>query len=135
MDPDGTINFDEANQGGAGTCYMIQALSAVGEFPQLVKDMFVTKEKNNVNAHLVRFYIRGKPWVVSVDESLMFYGSSSTKHLVFTKVAPDNKSIWAAIMEKAWAKVRGNYINANGGLVENAFHALVGIPTFGYYTS
>lgn len=96
--------------------------------------MFLTQEKNNVNAHIIKFYIRGKPWAVSVDEELMFFGSS-TKYLKFTKTSPDGKSIWPAIMEKAWAKVRGNYINANGGLIENALHHLVGIPVMRYETS
>ena len=36
--------------------------------------------------------------------------------------------MWAAIMEKAWAKLKGNYLIAEGGLVENGLHYLVGIP-------
>ena len=44
-------------------------------------------------------------------------------------------SMWAAVLEKAWAKVKGNYINAEGGLVENAFSSLVGVPVFRYKTS
>ena len=43
--------------------------------------------------------------------------------------------MWAAIMEKAWAKVKGNYINSEGGLIENGLHHLVGIPVFRYSTS
>lgn len=43
--------------------------------------------------------------------------------------------MWAAILEKAWAKVRGNYVNANGGIQSNALHMLTGVPVFGYATS
>jgi len=43
--------------------------------------------------------------------------------------------MWAAIMEKAWAKLKGNYLIAEGGLVENGLHYLVGIPVFRYSTA
>lgn len=43
--------------------------------------------------------------------------------------------MWAAILEKAWAKVKGNYLIADGGLVENGLHALTGVPVFRYSTS
>jgi hypothetical protein len=43
--------------------------------------------------------------------------------------------MWAAIMEKAWAKLKGNYLIAEGGLVENGLHYLVGIPVIRYSTA
>lgn len=43
--------------------------------------------------------------------------------------------MWAAILEKAWAKVRGNYVNANGGIQMNAIHMLTGVPVFSYSTA
>lgn len=43
--------------------------------------------------------------------------------------------MWAAILEKAWAKVKGNYINADGGLIENGITSLTGAPVFRYQTS
>jgi len=39
------------------------------------------------------------------------------------------------LLEKAWAKVKGNYINSEGGLVENGLHSLVGVPVFRYETT
>ena len=42
--------------------------------------------------------------------------------------------MWAAILEKAWAKVRGNYVSANGGIQMNALHMLTGVPVFNYAT-
>ena len=40
--------------------------------------------------------------------------------------------MWAAILEKTWAKIKGNYINADGGLIENGLHSLTGVPVFRY---
>ena len=47
------------------------AMGCLGEFPELVKDIFITKEKNVAGATAVQFYIRGKPWVVTVDDILL----------------------------------------------------------------
>ena len=79
---------------------------------------------------MVRFFIRGKPWVVSVDTSMLFKYSSP--QLVFSKVSGDQKAMWAAIVEKAWAKVKGNYLNADGGLIENGLTTLTGVPVMRY---
>jgi hypothetical protein len=75
----------------------------------------------------VQFYIRGKPWVVTVDDKLLFDGTS-LKYMY----ASDNGAMWATILEKAWAKAKGNYAQTNGGFVVNGLRALTGAPTFTY---
>ena len=52
----------------------------------------------------------------------------------FARPSPDRKNLWAPILEKAWAKVKGNYLNSDGGLVSNGIRALTGFPVFTYYT-
>ena len=42
-------------------------LGTIGEFPDLVKDLFLTKSKNDADAIAIKFYVRGKPWVVTID--------------------------------------------------------------------
>ena len=43
-------------------------MGTVAEVPALVDDVFVTDEKNAAGIYGVRFYIRGKPWVIDVDD-------------------------------------------------------------------
>jgi len=43
--------------------------------------------------------------------------------------------MWAPILEKAWAKVKGNYGGTRGGHVINGLRVLTGIPIFMYRTS
>ena len=38
------------------------------------------------------------------------------------------------MLEKAWAKVKGNYLQAEGGLTGNGIRALTGVPVFDYYS-
>ena len=114
---------------------MIAALGCIGEFPQLVKNMFITETKNDKKIHGVKFYVRGKPWAVTVDEKMLFaYPSAPT--MIFARPSADRlDNLWAAIIEKAWAKVKGNYLIADGGLTENGIRALTGIPVTTYATS
>ena len=42
--------------------------------------------------------------------------------------------MWAPILEKAWAMVKGSYTNADGGLVTNGLRSLTGAPVYSYPT-
>lgn len=86
------------------------ALDSLSLYPQLIDDIFLTKFLNPVQAVAVKFYIRGKPWVVSIDDTLLF--QTKNNKLVFGQGVLDDKVFWAALLEKAWAKVEGNYLNA-----------------------
>jgi len=113
---------------------MIQALAGVAEFPDLITSIFLTKTKNTAGIHAIRFYIRGKPWVVAVDDELLWYNgvdSTGNRMLYFTKDAT-YAAFWAPILEKAWAKVVGNYAQANGGFIITGARVLTGVPGFTY---
>ena len=36
--------------------------------------------------------------------------------------------MWANIVEKAWAKVKGAYANQDGGYIDNAVRSMTGAP-------
>lgn len=82
----------------------------------------------------MRLFLRGKPWVITLDDFMTFKGYT-TKSLRFAKESLEDKAIWGAILEKAWAKARGNYIRANGDTVPNGITTLSGVPVFDYKCS
>jgi len=41
--------------------------------------------------------------------------------------------MWSVILEKAWAKIRGNYIATFGGFNQNGIAALTNAPVFDYW--
>lgn len=132
---DGDPHYAEPVQGGAGTCYIMQAISGVAEFPALIKDVFLTQESNKAGIHGIKLYIRGKPWVLAVDDNLLFIkgtDSSGRAVLKFAQPDADFRAMWAPILEKAWAKVKGAYQNADGGMLVNGLRAVTGCPTFYY---
>lgn len=108
-------------------------MSGVAEFPAIIKSIFLTDTENAAGIYALRFFIRGKPWVVAVDNELLFYGrEGSTKQLYFTKPDSTDSSMWAPILEKAWAKIKGNYVSADGGFIVSGTRALTGVPGFIY---
>jgi len=127
-----TISYTQARQGGAGTCYIMATMAASAEFPDLIKNIFITPTKNSAGIIGLRLYIRGRPWVVSIDDYLLFRLANTLK---FAYPSTNLKAIWGAVLEKAWAKVKGNYLNAEGGLNQNGLRSFIGYPVFSYMTS
>ena len=79
----------------------------MGKYPDLIKEAFVTKEKNTAGVYVVRFYIRGKPWLVSVSDDILY--NTEEERLHFGRIDPDHPAYWGPILEKAWSKVDFNY--------------------------
>lgn len=47
-------------------------------------------------------------------------------------MAPKNNGLWAAYLEKAWAKLMGNFELIQGGWTEEVMQFLTGAPTISY---
>ena len=47
-------------------------MSAVAVYPEKIKKLFVTDEANEAGQYTVKVYIRGKPWLVQVDDVMLF---------------------------------------------------------------
>lgn len=79
--------------------------------------MFVTGlEENHAGIYGIKFFIRGKPWIVSIDNKLPFgYSYSSGYYLRGINSQNGDSAMWAPILEKAWAKVKGGYQRSGSG--------------------
>lgn len=130
---EGNPDWHDIMQGEAGTCYIEASLASIAEFPELVQNIFITPEKNDAGIYTFRFFIRGKPWIVTVDDYFLFMtdDASNTRKPVFAGIGRNNH-FWGMMLEKAWAKVKGNYLMADGGFMENGLRSLVGCPVFSY---
>jgi hypothetical protein len=106
----------------------------MAEFPELVTSMFLSgQEISDKGIYNVRFFIRGKPWVVTVDDYLLTYTLTNPDTMVFTRPDPVSGAMWSTILEKAWAKIAGNYELANGGYLESGLRSMTGVPVFTYW--
>ena len=56
-----------------GTCYFVSSAAAVANFPDRIKDLFINKNKTKSGINAIKLYIRGKPWVQTIDDELFFF--------------------------------------------------------------
>lgn len=42
-------------------------------------------------------------------------------------------NLWVPLLEKAWAKMKGNYLHTDGGWAQNGIRAFTGAPVFEYW--
>lgn len=105
--------YDEIIQGNIENCYLIAALSGVGKELERIKDLFVTENANKAGIYQVKLFLRGKPWVITVDDLVLF--SQEHGNMTFTTYNDEKPSMWGPLIEKAWAKMNANYFQSANG--------------------
>ena len=133
------ITFHDAQQSGLGDCWIHAAASVVALDPQRIKDIFVTDKLNKAGVYTVNMYMLGIPTTVTVDEFLPARKNSewdydNQEYVDFWAptfaVASRDNSLWMPILEKAAAKLYGNYEMLQGGFMGPAVQSLTGAPYY-----
>jgi hypothetical protein len=101
-------------------------VSAESELPQRVKSLFVT-DYTPQGMIVVNAVVLGTPAYIVIDDYLPFYWSSANE-LAFAKTSPTG-GLYAAFLEKAWAKLSGNYEFIGNGWEGEAIRFLSGAPS------
>src|SRR5262249_51453356 len=116
--------FDDVRQGAIGDCYFVSSLSAIAEAdPQWISGAI---QSNPDNTFTVRFFRRGKPVYVTVDNEFLH---SKSGRLVLGS-STDKGELWVAVMEKAYAKWKGGYQNiGQGGNPATALSEITGVSS------
>lgn len=114
---------NDIQQGANGDCYFLSGIAALAEFPNRLEKLFKTKEVNEAGCYAVTFFICGYPTTVMVDD---YFAVNSKGEPAFS--GTKSKELWVMILEKAWAKIHGNYTNADGGDPRESMGALTGSP-------
>ena len=115
--------FEEIYQGKSGDCYLLASLSTIATRPHLIKEAFVQKETNKAGVYTIKFHIRGKPWLITIDDLFQFEHnnifnpifSSKGPNFLFGRLSHEYPSLWAPLLEKAYAKYVGNFVNLTHG--------------------
>ena len=127
------ISADDIIQGNVGNCWFLAAASAVADAdPGLVKKAFLntTNQLNAAGIYAVDFYTLGVPHTVVVDDFMpRALGDDGVKiENAFANVSTSDQSMWGAILEKAFAKLVGNYMHTSGGIASSGVRRIVGGP-------
>ena len=122
---EGKIEYNDVQQGGLGDCYFLSSITALTEYPYLIKEKFRTKSFNEEGYYEIIFFIDGEWQIVFIDDYLPY--NTLTKNFAFA--TPHNNELWAILLEKAWAKINGGYSNIIGGNISEPVNSLTGFPT------
>jgi len=109
------IEPGDVKQGSVGDCWAISAIAALATRPELIMNIFQTKQKNPKGFYELFYYdANGNKKLMFVDDHMLCFDGKPH----FSK--SDDREIWAMLMEKSLAKYEGGYSNLVGGLLENA---------------
>ena len=50
------------------------AFGVISEHSEIMDKVFLIKNENQAGIYAFRFFIRGKPWIVTIDDIMMFNG-------------------------------------------------------------
>lgn len=115
------INRTDMNQGAIGNCWFIAGVVGIMQSPKLLRKVVPQDQSfgdNYTGMFHFRFWLHGD-WVdVVIDDRLPVY--ESTGKLVFASNTERPQEMWAPLLEKAYAKLYGNYENLEAGLTTDA---------------
>jgi hypothetical protein len=119
---------DDVEQGSIGNCWFLAAAASVAEVPNRLENNWITKDMNAEGIYAINMYILGVPITVVVDDYVPHYGS--TYNTIFAKVqrSGDGMVTWMTILEKAYAKLMGNYAQLIAGWARRGVETLTGFP-------
>ena len=118
------VNNDDIIQGGLGDCYFLSAIAALCKFPTLIKKLFYFKEKSQEHCYGVYLRINGKWELVLVDDYIPCYGDGVRYGMNFAFSSTNGYELWVILLEKAWAKINGNYAKIIGGEPHEVFDVI-----------
>ena len=104
----GQINNKHITNGKISSSYFISTISALCDYPGLIKNIFINREYNPDGYYTLILFIDGEFQSIYLDD--YFPCLKGTNIPYFTKV--NDFSIWPLLLEKAWAKITGCYKNA-----------------------
>lgn len=121
---EGNIEFDDVRQGSIGNCYFMASISALTEVPQIIAEIFRMHEVSENGYYEICMKIDGVWNVVILDDYIPC--SKRSKKPLFAN--PKGNELWAILLEKAWAKVNGGYINTVAGNASEVIECLTNFP-------
>lgn len=74
-----------------------------------IKKLFINKDINTAGIYSLKIFIDGCPKTVTIDDYIPYISTSNQPAFIHTS----SKSVWALLVEKAWAKVCGSYEKAH----------------------
>ncbi|KAG0015753.1 hypothetical protein BGZ81_011541 [Podila clonocystis] len=117
---------DDIKQGANGDCWHVASLATLANIPGLIEQLCV-KKNEKVGVYGFIFFKDGD-WVSTVVDDQLCYKMHPTtlkKSLYFSK-CQDDRETWLPLLEKAYAKIHGDYESLDGGFTSEGNEDLTG---------
>lgn len=114
----------DINQGQLADCWFLSACSSLAEMPSLVERLFITQQYNDEGVYKIKVCKDGEWKEVTVDDYFPCFPLAGP---IFSRA--NNNELWVLLLEKAYAKLHGNYKALVGGAPHEALMDLTGCPT------
>ena len=112
----------DVKQGILGDCFLLGSFLVLATHPELLKNLIVHDGLEHGFA-VFQFFKNGKWQYVIVDSRIPYNQASKTP--LYGHCADPNE-FWVPLMEKAYAKLHGNYQAINGGSMAEALVDITG---------
>lgn len=90
-------------------------------------NLFGTRKRNSAGLYVINLYDLGVPTAVVIDDYIPYTPIASNTSYV--SVNQGEKELWAILVEKAFAKLHGNYASIEGGYPGNSAYVFLGIDS------
>ncbi|CAJ1452172.1 unnamed protein product [Effrenium voratum] len=127
----------DACQGAVGNCWLVSALSALAEFPAYIKNnIFVNKSISKSGKYQVKLFDgRTNQWqIIQIDDYLPCTTAGGDQPDLLFGQMPDGK-MCMALLEKAFAKLYGNWSALDAGFPEIAWFHTTSCKEVFYYST
>lgn len=122
------LSSQDILQGELGDCYFLAAISSIAEHPDRLKRIILCKENKGDGIYAVALCLNGVWEEVLLDD---YAPCRSDNKLAFN--SSKFNELWVVLLEKAWAKVHGGYLNIEAGLTREALRDLTGASAKTYF--
>jgi len=125
---EGGISPNDLLQGSIGNCWLVAAMASLAEFPEAVEALFLTHELTASGRCEVQLHdMKNRRVKLSIDEFIPchpreWWDEEGTP--LFAR--PNGNEAWVLLLEKAFAKMLGSYMELSGGNCCTAFRAFTG---------
>ena len=113
----------DIQQGALGNCWLVAAIALVAEYPSILERILLTRKVNPEGVYFVRICYNGLWTNVMVDDC---FPCTWDGQLVFTQAK--RRQLYVPLIEKACAKVFGNYGALRSGTLMEGLQLLTGAP-------
>ncbi|CAI2386182.1 unnamed protein product [Moneuplotes crassus] len=122
-----SIEPNDIREGALGNSWFTSALATLAERPALIERLFIIKEVSQYGIYKIKICKNGEWTTVTIDDFFPCYPEGGP---IFSR--GHGNELWVLLLEKAYAKLHGNYLQLRKGFTNEALIDLTGCPSCCY---